>query len=55
MMKIVLLLMFSIFAIAGVYMAAISERVAVAFVYVLLTLVCGFIATYIALEKKNLL
>ena len=55
MKKIAIIVMFSIFAIAGMYMAAISERVAVAFVYVLLTLVCGFIATYIALEKKNLL
>ena len=53
MKKIAIIVMFSIFAIAGLYMAAISERVAVAFVYVLLTLGCAFIVGYFTFEYKG--
>ena len=55
MKRIAIIVMFSIFAIAGLYMAATSERTAVAFVYVLLTMGCTFLVGYFTFENKSLL
>lgn len=54
-MRIAIIILFSIFAIAGLYMAATSERTAVAFTYILLTIGCTFLVGYFTFEKKHLL
>jgi len=45
--------MFGLFALVGLYMAAISEKVAVAFVYVLLTTMSVFLAGYFTFENNS--
>ena len=55
MRRIFLVIMFGLFALVGLYMAATSERVAVGFVYVLLTTMSVFLAGYFTFENKHLL
>ena len=53
MKRIALIILFSIFAVIGVFMAAMEETIAVAFVYVIGTLASGFLCTYFALNENN--